>query len=365
MIITAYLRKHPFLFNFNVMERSRTTWAVAGFFVFYFILLQLANDWQYRSVLDGGNSWKTFRYRLITVPVTMLPYYLYYRWQVPLLFKKRFGRFLLSVLLFILVLDIYLHLTDWLAGSAPFLSGAQGKYPMINWRNYRFPRQSLHFTSINLFALTGFAYFLNRWEAEHIIRQLKEQHLQLQLNYLKAQLHPHFFFNTLNNIYSLALYQSEKTAPMVEKLSQLMRYIVYSGKEDRVPLQKEIEFLQNFVQLENIRHEDSSLISITVQGDAKGIYIPPLLFMPILENSFKHGLNVLNNPWMEAAMLIENNEIIFEVRNSNGQNTPPGKPGIGLENLRKRLDLLYPNKHTILIKQTNNQFEVNLTLTLL
>ena len=346
------------------MKRSRTTWAVAGFFVFYFILLQLANDWQYRSVLDGGNSWKTFRYRLITIPLTMLPYYLYYRWQVPLLFKKKFGWFLSSVLLFIVLFDIYLLLTDWLAGRALFLSGIPEKYPMINWKNYYFPRQSLHFTFINLFAITGFAYFLNRWESEHIIRKLKEQRLQLELKYLKAQLHPHFFFNTLNNIYSLALYQSEKTAPMVEKLSQLMRYIVYNGKEDRVPLQKEIEFLQNFVQLENIRHDDSCLISFTVQGDAHGICIPPLLFMPILENSFKHGLNVIDNPWMEAGMLIENNEIIFEVRNNNPQSTPHGKSGIGLENLRQRLDLLYPNKHTILIQQTKNQFEVNLTLML-
>ncbi|HTI91535.1 MAG TPA: sensor histidine kinase [Puia sp.] len=346
------------------MRRSRKTWAVAGFFVFYFILLQLANDWQYRSLLDGGNSWVTFRYRLITIPLTMLPYYLYYRWQVPLLFRRKFGWFLLSVLSFIVLFDIYLHFTDWLAGRVLFLSGIPGKYPMIGWRYYHFPRQSLHFNFINLFAITGFAYFLNRWEAEHIIQRLKQQHLQLQLNYLKAQLHPHFFFNTLNNIYSLALYRSEKTAPMVEKLSQLMRYIVYNGKEDRVPLQKEIEFLQNFVQLENIRHDERTLISFTVQGDAHGIDVPPLLFMPILENSFKHGLNVIDNPWMEAGMLIENNEIIFEVRNSNTQHASPGEPGIGLENLRQRLDLLYPEKHSILVQQTKNQFEVNLTLML-
>ncbi|MDO6432697.1 sensor histidine kinase [Flavitalea sp. BT771] len=346
------------------MERLRMTWTVAGFFVFYFFLLQLANDWQYRSMLDGGDPWKTFRYRLITIPLTMLPYYLYYRWQVPLLLKNKLGRFLLSVLLFIVLFDIYLHLTDWLAGNALSPSGMPGKYPMLTWKNYHFPRQSLHFTFINLFALAGFAYFLNRWEAERIIRRLKEQQLQLQLDYLKAQLHPHFFFNTLNNIYSLALYQSEKTAPMVDKLSQLMRYIVYNGKENRVPLQKEIEFLQNFVQLENIRHDNSSLISFTVQGDVRGICIPPLLFMPIMENGFKHGLNVIHNPWMEAGMLIENNEIIFEVKNSHTQSTPPGDSGIGLENLRQRLELLYPNKHTILVQQTAHQFEVNLTLML-
>ena len=342
------------------MTQSRKTWAVAGFFVFYFILLQLANDWQYRAVLDGGNSWVTLRYRLMTIPLMMLPYYLFYRWQVPLLLKRKFGRFLLSVLLFIMLLDVYAHLTDWLAGWALFPSGSL--HPRVSWRDYHFPVQSLHFTVINLLAVTGFAYFLNRWEAELVIRQLKEQRLQLQLNYLKAQLHPHFFFNTLNNIYSLALYQSEKTAPMVEVLSQLMRYIVYSTKEERVPLQKEIEFLQHFVQLESIRHEDNSPISFTVQGDARGISIPPLLFMPILENSFKHG--VVNSPWMEAGMLIENKEIVFEVRNGHTPGASPGEAGIGLDNLRQRLDLLYPEKHTLLIRQTNERFEVTLTLML-
>jgi LytS/YehU family sensor histidine kinase len=197
---------------------------------------------------------------------------------------------------------------------------------------------------------------------EKIKQQLRDQHLQLELKYLKAQLQPHFFFNTLNNIYSLALYRSEKTAPIVEKLSLLMRYIIYEGQKDVVPLETEIEFLKNFVALEKIRHEDGLAISFTVQGNADRILIPPLLFMPLLENGFKHGVYNCEDSWLEAEMLIENNEIIFGIRNSIAGSATVSGSGIGLDTLRKRLALLYPKKHELLIQRTDSQFEVNLTL---
>jgi two-component system, LytTR family, sensor kinase len=179
---------------------------------------------------------------------------------------------------------------------------------------------------------------------------------------LKAQLQPHFFFNTMNNIYSLALYRSEKTAPIVEKLSLLMRYIIYEGAKDSVPLQTEIEFLENFVTLEKIRHGDEAAISFTVQGNAHGMFIPPLLFMPLLENGFKHGVYDCEDSWLEAGMLIEDNEVIFGIRNSIAGGAAVSGPGIGLETLRKRLSLLYPKKHELLIQKADKQFEVNLTL---
>lgn len=340
------------------MGSLRINWAVVIFFIFNFIVLQFINDWQYRSFLDGGDSWVTVRYRTFTIPFIILAYYLFYRWQVPLLFRRKFGAFLLSVALFIVLFDIYILLVD---RADQYLSGRRTQF---NWRNYRFPVQSLHFTFINLLAITGFAYFLNRSREEKTAQQLKEQHLQLELNYLKAQLHPHFFFNTLNNIYSLALYRSEKTAPIVEKLSQLMRYIIYEGQKDRVPLEVEIDFLKSFVALEKIRHEDSVSISFTVQGNTDEIFVPPLLFMPLLENSFKHGADDNKDLRIEAAMLVENNEIIFEISNSRTAGSAAGEPGIGLMNLRKRLALLYPKKHELVIRKGDRQFEANLILKL-
>jgi LytS/YehU family sensor histidine kinase len=234
--------------------------------------------------------------------------------------------------------------------------------PKIIWYHAPYFYQSLHFTFINLIAVTGFAYFQNMLKEEKIKHQLKEQHLLLELNYLKGQLHPHFFFNTMNNIYSLALYRSEKTAPIVEKLSLMMRYIIYEGQKDTVPLETEIEFLKNFVDLEKIRHDEKTQISFTVQGNADQVRISPLLFMPLLENGIKHGFYNKEDPWLEAAMLIENGEIVFGVKNSSCCSETSNHSGIGLENLRRRLELLYPQKHELQIRKTDKQFEVNLIL---
>ena len=327
------------------MGRLKINWRVMGFFVFYFVVLQFVNDWQYRRYLDGGDAWVTFRYRLHTVPFTMLAYYLFYRWGVPFLFRRKFGAFILSVILFIIYLEI-------------------DTYPKISFNIHDSPHQSLHFTFVNLLAVTGFAYYIRMFNEEKIKQQLRDQHLQLELKYLKAQLHPHFFFNTMNNIYSLALYRSEKTAPIVEKLSLLMRYIIYEGQKDTVPLETEIEFLRNFVALEKIRHNDGAEISFTVQGNVEQTFIPPLLFMPLLENGFKHGVYSSEDSWLEAQMLIENNEIVFGVRNSIAAGPAAGGSGIGLETLRKRLALLYPEKHHLLIQKTDSQYEVNLTITM-
>lgn len=346
------------------MRKSRINWAVFIFFIFYFFILQFVSDWQYRRYIDGGNVWITFKYRLFSTPFIMLSYYLFYKWGVPFLFRKKFGAFILCVILFILFLEIYSPLVmGWV--NWYFALHANASYPTISLDIHDYPHQSLHFTFINLFAITGFAYFLNMFKEEKVKQQLKEQQLQLELNYLKAQLHPHFFFNTMNNIYSLALYGSEKTAPIVEKLSHIMRYIIYEGQKDKVPLEKEIEFLTNFVALEKIRHEDNVSITFTIQGNADKVLIPPLLFMPLLENGFKHGFNSNEDCWIEAAMLIENNEIFFEIVNSNYGNSTSNEPGIGLENLRKRLALLYPQKHKLLIQKSDRQFEVSLTLQLL
>ena len=342
------------------MDRRRVNWGVVGFFVFYFFVLQFFNDWQYRRYLDGGDTWLTFKYRLWSTPFIMFAYYLFYKWGAPLVFKRRFGAFLLSIILFIVFLEFYSLFMEWI--NWRFSLHPNAPYPRLSLYIHDYPHQSLHFTFINLFAITGFAYFIRMYREEKIRQQSTEQHLQLELKYLKAQLHPHFFFNTLNNIYSLALYRSEKTAPIVEKLSLLMRYIIYEGQKDAVPLETEIEFLKNFVALEKIRHEDEAAISFTVQGNVDRTLIPPLLFMPLLENGFKHGVYKSEDSWLEAEMLIENNEIIFSVRNSVAGIATGSESGIGLETLRKRLALLYPQKHDLLIHETDRQFEVNLTL---
>jgi hypothetical protein len=339
------------------MKHFKDNWAVAAFFIFFFLVLQFFNDWQYWEYIDNGNPWNTIRYRLLTIPLIMVPYYLYYKWQVPLLVKKKFFLFVISLIGFLLFLEFYGVIIDWITSivvpnhhKAPF-----------RWNNYHFPNQSFHLTFLNLAGITGFAFFQLRWKGEKLISQMREQQLQSELHSLKAQLHPHFFFNTLNNIYSLALERSAKTAPVVENLSKLMRYVVYETDMGKVPLTNEVKFMEDYVALEQIRHDNAMAINFSVQGNPAGIQVPPLLFMPLLENCFKHGFSSAE-PFAEVTMLIENGEIIVATRNRFVKNAGVSQTGIGLDNLSKRLQLLYAHRHRLLITENEDIFEVTLIL---
>jgi hypothetical protein len=346
------------------MNKKKLLIAELCFFIFYFLVLQLISDIQYNREL-GGRLADTISYRLQTAPLMMAVYFVYYKVQLPLLFRKKYLVFFISLPLFIFFLEGSLLLTDWITSHNHFIPEQirlTGKY---NLEHYKFPRQLIGLTVTNLFTLTGFGYFIKKLEDELKIRKLKEQHLQLELDYLKAQLHPHFFFNTLNNIYSLALYHSDQTAPTVARLSELMRYIIYDGNKKTVPLTREIEFIRNYIHLEQIRHNENTRISFIVQGKDDGIYVEPLLFIPLIENSFKHGINrSMENASMEAVMVIENNEITLEIKNSKPEHKTTGEEGIGLQNIKKRLELLYPGRHELLIKENEDSFEVFLHLQL-
>ncbi|MBD0333257.1 MAG: sensor histidine kinase, partial [Chitinophagaceae bacterium] len=228
-----------------------------------------------------------------------------------------------------------------------------------------FPRQMFTLTITYLLTLTGLGYFIRKLEDEIKLRKLKEQHLQLQIDYLKAQLHPHFFFNTLNNIYSLALDASADTAPTVAKLADLMRYIIYDGNKKTVPLTKEVEFIQNYMDLERIRHNSHTAIHFSLQGKVEGIQIEPLLFIPLIENGFKHGINgSVTRAWLNAVLRIEKDEIQLQVKNSKDKNHQVKYGGIGLENTRQRLQLLYPGQHSLLVQEKDDSFSACLKVKL-
>ncbi|HEU4471594.1 MAG TPA: histidine kinase [Flavisolibacter sp.] len=334
------------------------------FFLLYFFVLQFISDVQYYLEF-GDNLRTTIIYRLIATPFSLLPYLLFYKKLVPLLLAEKHARFILAVLLFIGFLDVYLHLLDWLLWNIPFLDDTSRIRARNNWLNPGFPRQSLWLTLMNLISITGFAYMINRWRQERALRELREQHLALELNYLKAQLHPHFFFNTLNNIYSLALYRSEKTAVVVAQLSELMRYVIYEGNKSSVYLRQEVDFLESYVQLERIRHEQDVPISFVCSGNTESLQIPPLLLMPLLENAFKHGFtHTAEHSWVKAKLTVTGKELSFEVKNSKTETPGTASQGIGLINLKKQLLLIYPGRHTLRITDRETQFDVHLTLTL-
>ena len=191
---------------------------------------------------------------------------------------------------------------------------------------------------------------------------LEEHKLEIEL--LKAQINPHFFFNTLNNIYSLVYKKSDDAPAAVMKLSEIMRYIIYDSKAQMVPMEKEVEQLHNYIELERLRSRDPDFISIETSGNLSSHVIPPMIFLAFAENAFKHGKRKVKNPGIIFKISADQGQIRFKVTNhilKEPHNNHPGE-GIGMQNTRRRLELLYPNCHRLQVKKNDEMYEVILTL---
>ncbi len=223
----------------------------------------------------------------------------------------------------------------------------------------------INFLGIMLLALVfGAAVKIAR---DSFARRQHEKEAELKL--LKSQLNPHFLFNTLNNLYGLSVLKSDKLPNLMLKLSDLLRYSLYDTKEMFVPLEKEVQYLENYMSLEKIRLEDKTEISFNKTGNISSQKIAPMLLIVFVENAFKHlGISKNNESNVLVYLIIEDKKLIFKCINSidetkvQEQNLEKGKSGIGLQNAKKRLHLLYPNMHELTIKKENENHVVQLTL---
>jgi len=222
------------------------------------------------------------------------------------------------------------------------------------------------------FILAAFAYRLSKdwWRNERLRARLAEEKLSAELNYLKAQLNPHFLFNTLNNLYALA--EREGNEPLsggIAGLAELMRYAVYDSRAEYVPLAKELRFLQSMVEMQSLRfdEEDELAISFQVSGEYEHLKIAPLMLVPFVENAFKHGTRYGRPSFIRLEARVEDQVLHFKAANTMHESR--GRPheegaGIGLENARRRLQLLYPGKHRLEIGSRDEIFTVALQLEL-
>ncbi|MCK8522943.1 histidine kinase [Aquimarina sp. D1M17] len=194
--------------------------------------------------------------------------------------------------------------------------------------------------------------------------QLKQLQLKTELKYLKSQIQPHFFFNTLNNLYYLTIEKSEKASDVVLKLSEIMQYVLYDVKEPKIGLLNEINYIQSYLELERLRHGEKVNSEIQIKGNIDDITIPPLLLLPFIENCFKHGSR--NNENVKLDIHFENSkneQLIFTAKNNfNSNQINDKKRGIGIENVRRRLELLYKNKYSLETKIIDDTFNVLLKI---
>lgn len=213
---------------------------------------------------------------------------------------------------------------------------------------------------------TSFEMIVN-WERQITYQQqVEKEKAEAELSFLKSQINPHFLFNSLNSIYSLAEVKSDKTSTAVLLLSHQMRYLLYEAKEERIPLTKEIEFIKNVIDLQKIRTSSNSVMiefSIHMEREDHRHIIAPLLFLPLVENAFKHGVSYQTPSFIRINLTVTEHSIVFSVRNSKRNKTLKDVVGgIGLHNLTRRLALIYPNQYTLDIHELPESFQAELTI---
>lgn len=221
--------------------------------------------------------------------------------------------------------------------------------------------------SIFLVVITFPLQLIKNWFKQHELeQQLKTHQLEAELRFLKAQVNPHFLFNALNNIYALSFIQSEKTPDMILKLSDMMSYMLYDCKSDEVLLTTELTYLDNYIDLQQLKKDGALSVSFEYSGKMEGVQIPPMLFIPFFENAFKHG-NLENtiSGWLKSRLEIKDDFLYFSISNTLPkirQSYPKG--GVGLENIKERLHLIYGNRHQLSILHEKEIFVVDLVLEL-
>lgn len=217
------------------------------------------------------------------------------------------------------------------------------------------------FVAMIRFAVDWFAFESKKKEVEN-------EKLAAELNFLKAQINPHFLFNTLNNLYFLAYSQSPNTTEVIEKLSKMMRYMIYESNHAQVPLSKEIEYMQNYISLEQLRLNNEIPISFEVKGNPDQVMIVPLILITFLENAFKHGVSTNDSgAWVKIQIqATTDGNCVYTVENSKlpASAEPAEKSGIGLQNVRRRLDLIYPGRYRLEVENHPDRYAVQLNLRL-
>jgi sensor histidine kinase YesM len=208
------------------------------------------------------------------------------------------------------------------------------------------------------------AVFHQKLDNDRLLALLRLKETELKL--LKSQIHPHFLFNTLNNLYSLALEKSDRTPDLIIRLADMLSYIIYEGSYEKVPLTKEIEFIKSYIELQKVRYESCD-ITFKVDGEINGSLIAPMILHTFIDNSFKHGADKdTGNPWIRISLSIRNGSLFLNVVNSIHEYSSSDikTSGIGISNTMKRLDLLYLGRNELKIDKSDNKYSVSLRLDL-
>jgi two-component system, LytTR family, sensor kinase len=334
---------------------GRTILIHAALWGAYVALEYLANVYH----ISDGSEAKYLRSILLTLPLIMIPTYFVVLVVVPRYLMP--GRIVASAISFLLIIVfVFYGRVLWLDIMSHFELVLFSHIPMAKiFKNV--------IRDYSVIALAVCIYLLGDWrQKQKLNEELITAQAEAELKLLKGQLHPHFLFNTLNNIYSLALVKSDMTANAILKLTDLLDYLVYRANSKSVPISKEIQLINTYLDLESLRHENNLVVERNIKTRNLDTPIAPLIMLPFVENCFKHGGPGSDGIFkIQIAILFDNNTLSFHIENAIrplAELEVPGQGGVGLNNIRKRLNLIYPERHKLEIDSKSDYFSVDLTI---
>ncbi len=365
--------------------------------IWYWVLLVAANpliNW-----VTYFKAYIIFLPIVVIVSLVLFPLYILFGRQVVarFLFEKRYIIFTLLTAAFFSIVQLLLYgIYSFFHFGLPERAVFQ---PYFDHTWLTFIRETM-WMLVNIVMVINISFLKKTFDEEDAFIALRKETTVLKLKYIRSQVKPHFLFNTLNSIYSLSLQKSDKTPEVIVRLADIMRYLIYAGDEQKVPLKKEIEFILNYIEIEKTRFEKAD-IRFSIEGNTDGIMVEPFLFISFIENGFKHALNnSFERPFVYITVKIIGDEILLTVVNNTdidletqAKRMAVGKPtvgskglleilypdsyalniiqtekqerkisSIGIKNARERLEILYPDTHTLDVIFNNNVFTVALLI---
>ena len=309
---------------------------------------------------QGGYYWFTFQFVVFMMPITIGTTYLFNYYLIPrFLFPKRIFRFVLYSI-YTVILSFYLITMT----IFPFLITITNN---VNFVTLDKSFLDIYFLIVGIYTAILLAILIKlvkySYERQHLSLQLLKDKTSAELEMLKSQINPHFLFNTLNNIYTLSLKKSKQTHELVLKLSGMLDYLLYECNASLVSLNKEILLIENYIYLQLVRFSSRLDIQFVKEGEISDQQIAPMLLLPFVENSFKHGVGKQRNKaWINIKLIAQESQLEFQVRNSLSVSKTlterPASGGIGLVNVGKRLNLIYPKKHSLTAGRQDDAYYV-------
>ncbi len=327
--------------------------------LYFWIIYFLFNVIRWGSYFN--DYWYSLKSNLVEFPLHIILVYFNIYFLVPkYIFKKKY-------VYYVLFLCMSLGVHYILRSGLNLLLVTEDIWPEVEGRLDPFGFNHIVAVAIGELYVVGLTSAI-KYTVDFLImqnknRDLSELQYKTELKYLKAQIQPHFFFNTLNSLYALTIKKSDLAPNLVLKLSNFMRYVIYDTSKKKLPLLQEIDHIDNYIELEKMRYGDRVDSRVDINGNIDDVKVVPMLFLPFIENAFKHGLK--NNDRMELLISFERfeNELVFISKNNYEDESKTKRlNGIGIKNVKRRLEILYPKKYTLNIAQKNNEYSILLKI---